>query len=151
MTRKSAEKMTVVPDVILVSQNLTNGLYNVVADKEFLVNAIMEHVMMRCFLDDLDEDISDEGRMILYIEDFALFRIETNMTPCIQFTKKKPVLYPYELLKLVAKVRDDVALGDLKEISVTKIDAYMKDVLPASLKALRESINNFLDNVEAEE
>jgi hypothetical protein len=149
MTRKSAEKMTVVPDVILVSQNLTNGLYNVTADKEFLVNAIMEHVLMRCFFEDLGDNIPDEDEG--YIEDFALFRIEANMTPCIQFTKKSPVLYPYELLKLVAKVRKDVALGDLKEISVTKIDAYMKDVLPASLKALRESINNFLDNVETEE
>jgi hypothetical protein len=146
MTKKSSEKETkenpAAPNVILVSQDFTNGLYNMTRDREALVTALMEHVLVpsfTCAVVDSDANCED------FIGDFALFGIETKSSPCIEFTKTAPVLYPAALFETVLEVRKEIELPDLGGVSLAKFEQVCQGSLTKMRSGLKIAIGQLLD------
>lgn len=145
MPKKVTVSSDSTPDLILVSQNFTNGLYHGVLDREALVTAVMDHVMATCFLDQTTElETSEDNR---YIGDFALYGIEVTTTPCIQFVKKDPVMYPSDLHNIVVKVRENVPEANLSRTSIKSLEAVCRGTVTSACENLRVAIGEYLDRV----
>lgn len=106
-------------DIILVSENFTNGLFHHEKDADTIVEILMEHIMLSSFLDrDLIREIDFESKTLeeceFWVADFAMYRIE--MVGESRFKKLNHITYSKDLMPFIIKGIGLLNLPDPKNV-----------------------------------
>lgn len=141
-----------VPDLILVSEKFTNGLYHHTKDIDKLTDALLEHVLLNCFIGTSFPDKPPSSEYLeAWIGDFALYRIDAEMGSCLQFRKREPIMFPLQLYTLVESIREDPATF-LESVPVTQAaDQFLPKlaIFNGKLKTqLLSACRNYLESPE---
>lgn len=126
-TKKSSATATAlpfnIPDVIIVSENFTNGLFHHEKDLDTIVDILLEHVMLSSFVSDSVKTVEEGEKLTIedcerWVADFVVYRIEASVENNLKFKKMEHILHSRELLEFVKKGRELIEFPDPETISV---------------------------------
>lgn len=124
MSKKPSQQL---PNIILVSQDHTNGLFHHLNDIDIIVEVLMEHISMAAFFDEVinpSTEITDRER---YVGDFAMWKIVCK--PNLQFHKQDALLSHEELFEFVIQGRKSLQLIEPKKYFFSSIDKLSEDMI----------------------
>ena len=135
-------------DIIVVSENFTNGLFHHEKDLDTIVEILMEHIMLSSFLDrGLDEGVDFEGKTIeeceSWVADFAMYRIE--MVGESKFKKLNHITYSKDLLPFVVKGRELLNFPDPKLVPLNSknLNRYYQE-LSSQVENFQGSLKKYI-------
>lgn len=140
MSKKSAN----LPNIILVSQDHTNGLFHNVSDQDIIVDVLLEHISMAAFF---DESIPEEKNIEVrekYVGDFAMWKIVCK--PNLQFNKQEALLSHEELFEFVIQGRKSLQLIQPQQYSFTTIDKMSEDMIHLRDK-FKEALKGYIEQI----
>lgn len=133
------------PDLILVSDQYTSGLFHHERDIPSLVNVLMEHIFLSCFTEDLSKTDAYDG----HVGDFAMYRIESSISTegCVQFTKKHQLMYSQELFEFIKGLKSSVDFPIISNISLLENEVQeLNSRLLACVGEVKEKLSEFIKN-----
>jgi hypothetical protein len=140
MSKKPAN----LPNIILVSQDHTNGLFHNVSDQDIIVDVLLEHISMAAFF---DESIPEENNIEVrekYVGDFAMWKIVCK--PNLQFNKQEALLSHEELFEFVIQGRKSLQLIQPHQYSFTTIDKMSEDMIHLRDK-FKEALKGYIEQI----
>lgn len=141
MSKKPSQQL---PNIILVSQDHTNGLFHHLNDIDIIVEVLMEHISMAAFFDEVintSTEITDRER---YVGDFAMWKIVCK--PNLQFHKQDALLSHEELFEFVIQGRKSLQLIEPKKYFFSSIDKLSEDMIILRDK-FKEALTGFVQEV----
>ena len=124
MSKKPSQQL---PNIILVSQDHTNGLFHHLNDIDIIVEVLMEHISMAAFFDEIVNPSTEITERERYVGDFAMWKIACK--PNLQFHKHDALLSHEELLEFVIQGRKSLQLIEPKKYFFSSIDKLSEDMI----------------------
>lgn len=139
MSKKPAPPL---PNIILVSQSHTNGLFHDANDLDALVDCLMENISMTCFCTkDLPDYSADMSIVEKYISEFAMWKVICR--PNLQFSKQDGLLCHEDLYDFVKQGRESIGIIELSDYSCSSIDKLSQDLTEKRFK-IREALMKYV-------
>lgn len=142
MSKKTAPPL---PNIILVSQSHTNGLFHDVNDLDALVDCLMENISIACFCTkDLPDYSADMSIVEKYVSEFAMWKVLCK--PNLQFSKQDGLLCHEDLYEFVKQGRESIGVIDLSNYSCMNLKMLTED-LDQKKSDLREALMKYVADV----
>lgn len=138
MSKKTVSQL---PNIILVSQDHTNGLFHNVNDLDMLVDVLLEHIHLVCFTETDLPEMSSIEQTEKYVGDFAMWKIVCK--PNLQFIKQEALLSHQELYEFVQQGRKSLTVVDMTKYSFTNIDRLSQDLIELR-NGLKDALSNYI-------
>lgn len=159
MSKKPSQQL---PNIILVSQDHTNGLFHNVNDQDIIVDVLMEHISMAAFFDSSNpidggnssnsslNGVSSLGGISSledrekYVGDFAMWKIVCK--PNLQFQKQDALLSHEELFEFVIQGRKSIPLIQPKNYFFSTIEKMSEDMIVLRDK-FKEALKAYIEEI----
>lgn len=141
MSKKPSQQL---PNIILVSQDHTNGLFHHLNDIDIIVEVLMEHISMAAFFDEVINPSNEITERERYVGDFAMWKIVCK--PNLQFHKQEALLSHEELFEFVMQGRKSLQLIEPKKYFFSSIDKLSEDMIILRDK-FKEALTGFVQEV----
>lgn len=142
MSKKPAQPL---PNIILVSQSHTNGLFHDVNDLDALVDCLMENISMTCFCTkEFPEFSVDMSIAESYVSEFAMWKIICRQN--LQFNKQDGLLCHEDLYEFVKQGRESIGVIDLSNYSCMNLKMLTED-LDKKKSELREALRKYVADI----
>ena len=144
MSKRTAQPL---PNIILVSQSHTNGLFHSDNDQDALVDCVMENISLACFCEDSMPEFSENPSVEAaekYISDFAMWKVSCR--PNLQFTKEDVLLVVEDLYRFVREAREALGLVKLSDYHFFRINQFQQDLMERKNR-LREALVKYIADI----
>lgn len=145
-----------VPDVIVVSENFTNGLFHHEKDLDTILDILLEHIMLSSFVTESVKSIEEGEKLSIedcerWVADFVVYRIEASVENNLKFKKMEHILHSRELLEFVKKGRELIEFPNPETISVNSKNLlrYHQELVK-QLEGFQESLRRYVTELFSE-